>query len=169
MPKTQGARRETAASLRVSDAQADEEAPVAPRPHEKVRVPPVARDPQRVKHGDAAVDEGHLRLGECAGSRHEIDITHRTPATNRDIKQRRPDASGENATFEGGAVEARRVEYRLVEHRLNGQPGAGEDELFVWIDLGVDAGVDRRPSVDEAEGRPSTHNERGADVSRFVE
>src|SRR4051812_35807842 len=124
------------------------------RPCEEVGVCRISRDAPAVKQGNAAVDQGDLRLGENARLGHELHVAHRSSAADREIENSRSDSAAEQAALEGAAARVRDVEDRLVQHGLDVQPGRREPELPPRVAGGVDAGIDCRTRFVEAKGGP---------------
>src|SRR4051812_42085287 len=121
-----------------------------------------------MKRRDASVEERDLCFRHDSRVRHEVDVAHRTGASDRQIKNRRADAAAEQSSLERAPSVVRNVEDRLVEQRLDVQTGGRKPELPSRIPIRVDSGVHRRPSFVEAERWTRARRYRGADMAGLM-
>lgn len=136
-----------------------------------MRVATVVRDPPGVHERNAAIDRRDRCLRQCRRSRHEVDVGNAPGSANGDVEQRGCNAAGEQSALEGTRSTlrmVRRVENHLVEDGLHRQSSRRKNELFSWIQIGIDARVDRWPPFVQSEARATANDVCRSDVSAFV-
>jgi len=127
-------------------------------------------DPPNVDERDPAKNRADRRLRQGGRACHVVDVRDAPGAANRDVEKRGCDATGQHSPFERarGRGIMWRIENALVDQRLDRQSRRRKHELFPWLELRVDSGVDRRATLIQPERGPATYDVRSDDVRALV-